>query len=39
MTTWMNGELTKIRAADKLEIAPLRRDGLPVVHVPVVCDL
>ncbi|HEX6122154.1 MAG TPA: DUF2255 family protein [Ktedonobacterales bacterium] len=27
MTTWTNDELTKIAAADELEIAPLRQDG------------
>jgi hypothetical protein len=27
MTTWTSDELTKIGAADELEIAPLRRDG------------
>src|SRR5437868_6194008 len=27
MTTWTNDELTKIGAAEELEIAPLRRDG------------
>ena len=29
MTTWTNDELTKIGAAEELEIAPLRRDGTP----------
>jgi hypothetical protein len=27
MSDWMSGELTKIAAADELEIASLRRDG------------
>jgi hypothetical protein len=27
MTTWTRDELTKIGAADELELAPLRRDG------------
>jgi hypothetical protein len=27
MTDWMSGELTKIAAADELDIASLRRDG------------
>src|SRR2546423_13933540 len=27
MTTWTSDELTRIDAADELEIAPLRRDG------------
>ncbi len=27
MTAWTNNELTKIEAADELELAPLRRDG------------
>lgn len=28
MTDWMSGEVTKIAAADELEIASLRRDGM-----------
>ena len=27
MSAWMSDELSKIAAADELEIAPLRRDG------------
>src|SRR6266540_5908707 len=29
MTAWTNDELTKIEAADELQIASLRRDGTP----------
>jgi hypothetical protein len=29
MTKWTSDELTKIAAADELQIAPLRRDGRP----------
>ena len=29
MTAWTSDELTKIAAADELQIAPLRRDGRP----------
>ena len=44
MTTWSHGELTKIAAADELEIAPHRTDGtlrnqLPIWVVRVGDDL
>jgi hypothetical protein len=35
MAAWTNDELTRIGAAEELEIAPLRRDGTPRTPVPI----
>lgn len=35
MPSWTNEELSKIGAADELEIAPLRADGTPRNPVPI----
>ncbi len=35
MTTWTSDELSRIEAADELEIAPLRRDGTLRNPVPI----
>jgi hypothetical protein len=35
MTTWTSDELSRIEAADELEMAPLRPDGTPRRPVPI----